>query len=105
MHLEGHPSDDQKERLEDFLTELMCITRKYGILLMDGEETVELLDLQSGTYLGIGLAFFTAPRDAARIVGYVPSDSILDGTWLVDGVDGPIEQRLVQNVFPVRDPL
>ena len=105
MHLEGNPGDDQKERLEDFLSELNHITRKYGILLLDESELSYLFDVWANSIIGVGLAHFAAPDNPKRIVGYVPADSILDGTWLVDGPDGPVEQHTVQNVFPLRDQL
>jgi hypothetical protein len=104
LDVEAAPVDSQKERLESFVTELMLITRKYRILLNDRGETVEILDMDSGTLIGLGLAVFTAPDDDHRVICYVPADSILDGVWPVEGPDGPVEQRHVQNVFPLRDP-
>lgn len=101
--LEGAPTDDQKERLESFLVELMLLSRKYQILLHDREETAELLDIRTGRLIGMGLAWFTAPDDDCKVLDYVPVDSILDGTWLMDVDEGFVEQRHVQNVFPVRE--
>jgi hypothetical protein len=103
-HVEGAPTDDQKNRLEGFLAELMLISRRYRILLNDPGEGVELLDLSTQHVIGLGLDWFTASSDETRITGYVPTDSILDGVWPVDGPDGVTEQRHVQNVFPRRDP-
>lgn len=100
--LEGAPGDDQKERLEDFLSELMLLTRKYRILLADEHETLQILDMPTGNLIGLGLVNWTAPSDDLRVLAYEPADSILDGTWLVDTPDGPVEQGTVGNVFPMR---
>lgn len=102
LHLEGAPTDDQKDRLENFLSELMFSVRRWGICFLDPDEVLQFVDMSTGNTVGIGLTMFTAPGDDTRITGYLPADSILDGAWLVDGPDGPVEQRLVQNVFPLR---
>lgn len=103
LKLEGHPSDGQKDRLEGLLTELAIISRKYGIVLEDEHETLEFLDVFHDTLIGVGLVPFTAPGDKAGLVtAYVPADSILDGTWLVDTAEGPVEQHTVMNVHPHR---
>lgn len=101
--LEGQPDDDQKDRLEHFLAELMLITRMYRILLIDGHETLEFHDLRSGHLIGVGLVGFTKPANPNQILMYVPADSILDGAWEVDTDDGPVEQHKVTHVFPRRD--
>lgn len=98
--VEAAPEDDQKNRLEEFLAELMLMTRKYMILLCDGHETLEFVDLRNGNLIGVGLVGFTDRSDPDRIMSYVPADSILDGVWLVDTADGPREQHLVGPVFP-----
>lgn len=100
--LEGTPVDDQKERLEDFFTELMLLTRKYQILLSDEHETVQIIDMPSGNLVGVGITYWTAVDDDRKVIEYTPADSILDGVWLVDTVDGPQEQHQVGSVFPRR---
>jgi hypothetical protein len=80
----------------------MLITRKYKILLVDNHETAELHDLLSGHLIGVGLVGFTAPANPGKILMYVPADSILDGAWLVDTDNGPMQQHTVMNVFPRR---
>lgn len=102
FEIEGWPDDDQRDRLEHFLSELMLITRKYGILLVDGHETTEFHDLRSGHLIGVGLVGFTKPSNPDKILMYVPADSILDGAWLVDTKNGPVEQHKIMNVFPRR---
>lgn len=103
LEVEGRPTDGQKERLRDFLTELKLLTRRYKILLIDQDESVQLLDLSVGGHLvGVGIVAFTVPGDDARIIDYEAADSINDGAWLVDTADGPMEQRAVMNVFPAR---
>lgn len=102
--LEGHPSDRQKDRLEEFLAELALISTKYGIIVEDEHETLEFLDVFTGTLIGVGLVPFTAPGDiTGRVTAYVPADSILDGVWLADTDHEPAEQYLVTNVHPRRD--
>lgn len=77
---ESDPDEDQKRRLEDFLTGLALLTRKYRIAVHDRTEDLELLDTTTGHLLGLGLARFTS---GDQTVSYVPVDSILDGVWLV----------------------
>ncbi len=104
LHLEGTPTDDQKERLENFLTELKHVMGRWGICLLDPELQTMFIDMPSGNLVGMGLVLFSTPGpDGQRISHYLPEDSILDGDWLVDGPEGPIEQRKVQNVFPRHD--
>lgn len=100
--LEGQPDDDQKDRLEGFLTELMLITRKYRIGLIDDAETLEMRDLRNGNLIGLGLVEFTDRIDPRKVLRYLPADSILDGVWNIDTDDGPVEQHQVTNVFPLR---
>lgn len=101
LDVESTPTDDQKERLENFLTELMLLSRKYRILLMDEAETVEILDVPSQHVIGVGLGWFI---DDGRVKEYVPVDSILDGAWPMEVGDAVTEQRFLQNVYPHREP-
>jgi hypothetical protein len=98
--LEGQPSDEQKRRLEDWLTELKIISRKYRILL-DTEQVEEgcLIDLDARTIIGIGITYFVTD-DHKSITGYDATGSILDGVWLIDTPDGPREQRDAGRVWP-----
>lgn len=84
LRLEGAPDDDQRRRLEDFLTELKLISRRYGILLHDVEESTRIVDISTGHTIGVGLAYFTAPGNDQRVIEYIPVDSILDGAWPLD---------------------
>lgn len=103
FELEGHPADEQKHRLEDFLSELMLISRKYGILLVDHHETLQFLDLRNRSRLiGMGLVGFTDAIAPDKVLLYLPADSILDGAWEVDTDMGSVEQHTVMNVFPWR---
>lgn len=96
LTVEGVPTDDQKDRLEDFLAELRFITGKYQILLVDSDDSVQIRDVTTGHLIGLGLV---------RLAGaYLPVDSILDGAWMVDSVNGPVEQHRVMNVYPRREP-
>lgn len=100
LPLEGTPQDRQKELLEDFLTELGFLSRRYGLALVDDHETVQLIDVASQSIIGVGLVHDVDL--AGRLRGYLAADSILDGVWLVDSADGPVEQHTVMNVFPWR---
>jgi hypothetical protein len=99
--LEGNPSDDQKRRLEDWLTELKIICRRYRILLNTDEDWVHLVDMDRDTTIGIGITYLTAERGGReRITGFDCTGSILDGVWLVDTPQGPKEQRAAGRVWP-----
>ncbi len=103
LHLEGAPTDDQKERLEDYLTELTLLARKYRMMLLDPDHAVEIHDLDSGRVVGLGIAVFTQHTNPRKVGSYVPVDSILDGVWPVDTPYGIADQWTVQNIFPLRD--
>lgn len=96
MRLEGAPDDDQRRRLEDFLSELKLIARIHGIALEDVEESVRIVDITTGHTIGIGLSCFTAVGNPRNVITYTAVDSILDGAWPVDTDSGPVEQRLVR---------
>lgn len=103
-HVEGNPTDEQKHRLEDWLTELMIICRKHRIVLMDTGpdcEGVQLVDIDARSVIGIGLTHLSRERGGrVRLTGYDCTDSILDGTWPVDTPDGPADQREAGHVWP-----
>ncbi len=100
--VEGAPDDDQKERLEDFLFELMLVCKRHGVHLIDADAAVELIDSGRGTIIGLGLFADVDAEDCLK--RYLPHHSILDGVWPVDSPDGVTEQRFVQNTYPRRDP-
>jgi hypothetical protein len=47
--VEGDPTTDQKDRLEDWLAQLKIICRIYGVLLHTEDGETRLIDLESGT--------------------------------------------------------
>lgn len=101
LPLEGKPTDEQKQRLEDWLTELKIICRRYRILLDTDDDWVHIVDMDAATTIGIGLTYLSATRDGReRITHYDCTGSILDGVWLVDTPTGPAEQRHVASVWP-----
>jgi hypothetical protein len=101
LPLEGRPTDEQKLRLENWLTELKIICRRYRILLDTDDDWVHIVDMDARTTIGIGLTCLSATRDGReRITAYDCTGSILDGVWLVDTIDGPAEQRTVAPVWP-----
>lgn len=98
--LEGSPSDDQKQRLEDWLVELKLVCRSYGLLLDTEEGETHIIDLARDRTIGIGLTYLLDAQ--GRITGFDCTGSILDGVWLVDGPRGPVEQRELGTVWPRR---
>lgn len=99
--LEGAPTDEQKHRLEDWLTELKIICRKYRILLDTADDWVHLVDMDRDTTIGIGVTYLTAERAGRqRITAYDCTGSILDGVWLIDTPEGPQEQKQAGRVWP-----
>ncbi len=97
FELELRPDEDQRERLRDFLSELMLISRKYGILIEThhrGEQPM-LVDLHTDTVVGIDLAY-RVHGDFVR--SYECDMAIYDGVWPVVN-DVPDDAR---NVHVVR---
>lgn len=99
MRVESTPTDDQKERLEDFLTELGLITRKYRIYLRSTSESLLIVDAERDTVLGVDLVMWL---NGGHFHAYDIEDSILDGIWMIDTPDGPQEQRVAGVVWPRR---
>lgn len=93
--LEMRPSADQKQRLEDFLTELMAITRRYGMLITAEPVTGEpvILDIDSDTIVGVDFFFAVDETNHNRVLMYTCESSILDGVWLVEADDGTWQQQ------------
>lgn len=98
---EPNPSADQRRRLDDWCTELLIICRRYRIHMDDSSGDVRIIDTDRDTLIGLGL--FAVTTEKGEIGAYMPVDSILDGVWLVDTADGPVEQRDVTNMLPERD--
>lgn len=107
--LEGHPTDAQKSRLEDWLTELKIICARYRLILdTDDEEGGEtrVIDVERGTTIGIGVHYLIGTKNGRRVItAYDCNGSILDGVWLVDTDTGMREQRSVGRVYPAPDTL
>jgi hypothetical protein len=98
--LEDQPSSEQKQRLEDWLSELRLICRKYGMLIdVDDSCETRIVDLRTDTVVGIGLVYLL---DGDRITAMDCAGSILDGAWLVTSPDGLKEQRLLGTSWPKR---
>lgn len=102
LRLEGAPTDEQKERLDNWLSELKIICRQYGLLLDTDDGDTRIVDLYAHTIIGVGLTYLTTGNSHDTITAYDCSGSILDGSWLIDTRAGPIEQRLLGPVFPHR---
>lgn len=98
--LEGEPCDEQKSRLEDWLTELKIICRRYQLMLDTDDGETRILDLTRGTTIGFGITYLL--EDSGQITGFDCAGSILDGVWLIDTVAGPREQRAAGRVWPQR---
>lgn len=100
--LEKVPTDDQKERLEDWLQELKLICAKYQMLPDTDSGEVRIIDLKTGHVIGFGLCHLRDRERPEWIRALDLDGSILDGVWLVDTGDGEREQRDVMNVWPTR---
>lgn len=97
--IEGHPSDDQKHRLSDWLAEMKDLCFKHQLLLdVDPDGEIRILDRVGETTIGFGLTYLIAPDGS--ISAFDCDGSILDGVWLVDTPTGPREQRDVMSVLP-----
>ncbi len=101
--LETDPSDAQKLRLQDWLTELKIICARYRVVLdTDDDGETRVIDIERGTTIGIGVSYLIDQRpDGRRVISaYDCTGSILDGVWLIDTPAGPIEQREHTRVHP-----
>jgi hypothetical protein len=98
--MEGHPSDEQKNRLEDWLTELMLISRKYRIVATCESGDIRLIDVNTDTVIELGI--LPLLDTDGRVTAMDCTGSILDGVWLVDTPTGAAEQRSVGPVWPHR---
>jgi len=97
LNMEGRPTREQMERLEDFLTELKLLSARYGLLIdtyVESEERPVVRDVHTGTTLGLQLSYFVKPEDPEQVTGYdFMGGSILDGSWPVETENGIIEMR------------
>ncbi len=100
VELETAPDDDQKERLEDFITELKIASRARGYLLVQWAGELAVLDLAKHTIVGVGFSYVLDGN--GRITGYDCTDSILDGAWHVATPDGPRTQHDLGRTWPAR---
>lgn len=101
--IEGSPTTDQKDRLEDWLSQIKIVCRTYGILLDTDDGETRLIDLETGKIIGMGLTYLMVQRRGhTRISAYDVTDSILDGTWPVDTPAGTADQRQAGHVWPQR---
>lgn len=96
LALEGNPTRAQQRRLDDFLSELMLISRKYQLVIDSyvGYEVPVVRDVESGTVVGLQLAYHVDVQHPTHVVSYdFAGGSILDGVWLVDTPQGPVALR------------
>lgn len=100
--LESEPSDEQKHRLRDWLTELKIICARYRVVLDTDDFETRIIDIDRDTTIGIGVSYLTETRNGSRVItAYDCCGSILDGVWIVDTADGGSdEQRHVGRVHP-----
>lgn len=99
--LESAPTDDQKHRLQDWLTELNIICRRYRLVLDTDDGETRLIDIDTATTIGIGVSYQLDERNGRTVVAsYDCTGSILDGVWLIDSPEGVREQRDLGPVFP-----
>jgi len=104
FRLEGAPTQEQRDRLEDVLYERTGLSRRYGLLIDtyvdDGVPVV--VDLQTDTVVGLDLRYFVDPKDQSVVTTYTCEDSILDGVWVVDSPHGPVEQGELNGSYELR---
>jgi hypothetical protein len=99
--LENAPSDDQKRRLSDWLTELKIICARYRLALDTEDGETRVIDVTRGTTIGIGVSFLIEEKKGRRVItAYDCTGSILDGVWLIDTPTGTVEQRTLGRVLP-----
>lgn len=99
--LESSPTQEQRLRLEDWLTELLIICRRYDIMVDTLGPQVAIIDLLAGTTIGVELQFLLG--GAGKVSSCEVVDSILDGVWLIDVDGAQVEQRSVGSIYPSRE--
>jgi hypothetical protein len=101
--LEAQPTEDQRERLQDFLVEVMALSRKYGMVIASdksGEPPV-VIDIHSDSIVGIDFFYVVDEQRNNLVTEYWCEDSILDGVWIVEEADGSLtEQRYWRSGAP-----
>lgn len=99
--LENEPSDDQKLRLRDWLTELKIICARYRVVLDTEDYETRVIDIDRDTTIGIGVTYLTERKNGRNVItAYDCTGSILDGVWLISSDGHTQEQRHVGRVHP-----
>lgn len=93
--LERTPTPEQKRRLGFWLNDLLWISRTHGIYVVTQDGEVRVVDALSGHTIGLDLAYLLDGGQPPRLSSLDCDGSIMDGVWLVDTPQGPIEQRLL----------
>lgn len=93
--LESRPSAEQKQRLQDFLLEMLVLSRRYGMLVTQDPNTgnTVVVDTDNETVVGIDFFFATDAKNDHRVLMYTCESSILDGVWVVESDDGSWTQQ------------
>lgn len=99
--VEVAPTQEQRKRLDDWLSELAIISRKYELLIDTSCGDTMIMDLRTSTIVGVDLAYVLNSK--GRITGYELTDSILDGVWMVRRGEGMVETRTVESVLEQRE--
>lgn len=99
--VEVNPTREQRKRLDDWLSELAIISRKYELLIDTSCGDTMIVDLHSCTIVGVDLGYVLNSKE--HITGYELADSILDGVWMVRTGDGMVETRTVESVLEQRE--
>lgn len=95
--LESRPTQEQKDRLDAWLTEIKRVCAAHRLLVDTEDGETLIIDMDADTVVGFGLTYLTRRRltrdgEQEVITAYDCTGSILDGVWLVDTPDGPREQ-------------
>lgn len=99
MDLEITPTDDQKQRLDLWLRDLLSICRRYRLALHTEDDDMRIIDLDRGTTIGLGVTYMleTTTDGSDVVTSYICTDSIHDGIWLVAHDGDLVEQRHVDH--------
>lgn len=88
---ETAPTLDQRRRLELWLQGLTSLCVQHQILIEQVDTDIRIIDRDRGTLIGLDL--IVQIDEERGLLAIDPIDSILDGVWLVESANGPVEQR------------
>lgn len=82
FRVEPNPTERQKQRVDQFLQELLQLTLKSGISIrISNDLGVCLFDHDRGSVVGLGLHLWASDKDPSKLIAYTAEDSVLDEAW------------------------